>query len=114
MVKDMDDPQELSVISVRTGQFLGLGREVRLPFIIRGVLKVVGWDPRAHCWVFRGSSEQKLHMNLAPFFFLVVVMRGVSCGASKNGKSSVALKKVFFFSLFTQRAKLFPSSNLCL
>lgn len=49
MVKAADDPLEHFVMSVITGQLLGLGEEVRLPFSRPGVLKVVGWDPQAHC-----------------------------------------------------------------
>lgn len=42
MAKGVVDPQELFVISVRTGQIPGLGGEVRLPFFRPGVLEVVG------------------------------------------------------------------------
>lgn len=49
MVKAEDDPLEHFVMSVITGQLLGLGEEVRLPFIRPEVLKVVAWDPQAHC-----------------------------------------------------------------
>ena len=49
MVKAADDPLEHFVMSVITGQLLGLGEEVRLPFIRPGVLKVEAWDPQAHC-----------------------------------------------------------------
>ena len=49
MVKAADDPLEHFVMSVITGQLLGLEEEVRFPFIRPGVLKVEAWDPQAHC-----------------------------------------------------------------
>ena len=52
----------------------GAWRRGEAPLLLAGVLKIMGWDPKAHCLVFSGSSERKLHMNLAPFLLLVVVM----------------------------------------
>lgn len=49
VVKGADYPPELFVTSLITGQLLGPGEEVRLPFITPGVLKVVVRDPKAHC-----------------------------------------------------------------
>lgn len=66
---------------MRIGQPLGLGEEVRLPFVRPWGLKVLGWDPKAHCRAFGDSTEQKSHMNLMSSLLLVVAM---GCEASNN------------------------------
>lgn len=53
-------------------------------------------------------------MNWVPFLLLALVMQSVGCKASKNGNSSIVLRNRFLFPPLMQRAKILPSSNLCL